>query len=489
MRKNRLIIISLISTILLSGCKDVQIFRNNEPEPALKPVDAAELETDTFYIKNGAKFFKPVEPNGSAKSSPDGLNRGRVMGITPDLEGSCPIHYKDEVIAYTTADVNGLEKITLERMKDLGYSIGLYNGAWNPAENSITFNTSEKMFENTSFAKIAESLESKDIKVTGINGTMLSNANVDATAGVIVGLEANKTYTITFYAGTYFHEMDIVADCHMFSTYELFNYGKEYTSFTQNGYMEFDTPEDLKSGYYIVNGQGFFEYLNVKKGEPEPVNMNEPYYDSEKDMLAAYSRQYSINVPNPTTNMAVAVEYENAEEIIPQGIVFSPDGTRYDMVLDQENARLSLTLAEAKAGEWTINILPSSTNIVKVDVTDSSLSQELTRETYNITLAGEMQNALIKCYYKLLNGEEEDPNINGNILTPDGNTIIMENETEKTENDGEREELHCLIGRLPYAAEGEYEITVNHFPNFSEISEPVITKNGKTETDTITVEE
>jgi len=479
----------LISTLLLSGCDEVQIFKTGEKEPDCPPVDALDMEADTFYVKEGTKFYKVLAPNGSASSPAETVDGSRVMGITPSLRESFPTHYKEEIVAYTTQKLEGLEDISLERMKNLGYSIGAFNGKWNPADNSIEFDATECTFrKDCSFYEVTEELESAQIKITEINGEPLTLQNIDINAGVIVGLNKDEDYTFSLYSGTYYHKIVIKADCQMLSGYELFHYGKEYMSPTQNGYMEFNTPADLKDGYYIINGQGMFKYLSVQKGESEPSNMNVPYYASEKERLAAYSRQYSINIPNTTTNVAIDVVYGDDNLLsTPQGLVFSPDGTRYNMELDEENNKLSLVLSEAMPGMWTINVIPASLNITDINVTDSSDLQELTKENYHISLQKDKTNAVIRCRYELLNDEEADEQINGSIVTPGGDTVIMVNETE--DDPVTKEKIHSIVGYLPFAQAGDYEVAINHYPTVSEIEEPEITENAKTEIDVIKVEE
>ena len=482
------VILGISLGLTLTGCKDIQIFETREDKVALKPYETSEMEAGKYYVKQGTKFYPLFKQNGSATGKAEALNPSRVMFVTPDNRESIPTHYRGEIIAYPSTESDALQNVTLERMKDLGYSIGVFGGKWNSETGTLDFITKESVPAGSDFGKYLETLESENIKISAINGTPLTKENLDISAGVITGLEKDKKYKISLYAGSYYHELDLLADTQMLAAFEIFNYGSEYISATQNGYMSFNTPDTLKSGYYIVNGSGLMRYYSHKKGEPDTDDMNESYYQTEQELLEAYSKQYSVKVPKRTKNLAVNVSYDTQEdsEETPKGYVFAPDGTKYEMTLDENNRRLSLTLAEAGAGDWSVNIIPSSLNILEVKVTDASSTQELTQEKNEVVLDTERENIVIKCYFEYINGNEEDE-INGTVVGPDGLTQGMEIVEETDAVTGE--EKQALVSRYSYAPAGTYQVTVNHYPTRTTVSAPQVMNNTTTDVDVIIVEE
>ena len=260
--------ISLIAT----GCaEDIQIFRHEEPKGVQKLVKAEDLELNSFYVKDGTQFILtlPLKGSGTSVVPNSGLPseyKSRVLYAGPFEDTLIPTHYKGEIVAMSSKDADW-DSTTLERYKDLGYSVGFYNGVYDRSEKSLSFKLTEKGITGTDFKTQLEELESTDIRVVELDHRPLDEANTNIDAGVLVGMKKGEKHIISFYSGTYYHELEIEADTQMFQSFEVYNYGDEYISDTPNGYRAFSTPDFLNSGYYTINGKGLFRYVNFKKGE------------------------------------------------------------------------------------------------------------------------------------------------------------------------------------------------------------------------------
>ncbi len=492
MKKYTFISILIACAMFLSACSDdVQIFKHKEDNVGLKPVNASDLEKDKYYVKNGTRFFLTMKPNASASDFSSAVDESRVICITKEDEETIPTYYKDELIAYTSAK-EMLKSITLERFRDLGFSFGVYNATFNKEQGTLDFESNRNVFKNTSAYEAFSDLESKNIRISAIDGKSITKEDVDLVAGVFPNLEKDKEYKVSFYAGTYYHETLIKADTQILKSYEIYNYDETYISDTQNGYMAFYVPDDLKSGYYLIEGKGLYKYYDHKRGENDNVDMNLSYYETEEDRIAAYSRQYSVNLDAPTRNMSIVASYNSNQDrndaAVIKGYVYSPDGTQYIMDLNDETCTLSLDLAEAMAGLWTINIVPITLDINSIDVTDNTMTQQLTQEEFEVVLDEPRQNIAFKTYYTNdVNEKPEDIEINGSIVTESGETFPLESTKEEDEITGEKKLL--LKYQMIYAPAGTYKIYVNHYPTKTTVQEPIITNNTQTGMEVIVVEE
>ncbi len=495
----RLLAIAASAFILatLPACEDVQIFKRKVAEDALEPVSDKDLKTDRYYVKNNTKFYEVLMPSGSAKGAPRALDESRSACVCR-LENKIPPHYLNEVVAYTSNE-RQINEVVLERYRTLGYGIGVFGGVIN-SEGYLEFTKGSNSIAGSSARKAFEKTKSENIRIATIDGVPLSRENVNVATGCIYGLEKNKEYTIGYFSGTYYHEDDIIADTLVLQAFELYFYDRDSVEDTPNGYSCFNTPEDLESGYYNINGSGLFKYYSHKRGENDDVDMNISYYKTEIDKLAAYSRQYSVTVPQRVKDMKVTVRYNEGYTVdysneasglydtgaaladIIEGVAFSPDGKRYDMEVDTDKHEITLSMAEAVSGEWAINIVPKTLDIEGVEIENDKAEEEPVLQETDFHLPEGRENAVFSAEYS-----DKNENINGTIIAPDGRTYIME--LWETEEETEEKKKHYFIGyKMPYAPEGDYKVRIYYHPYETTVEEPKVDDNKETDTDVIVVE-
>ena len=503
MRTKALLLIFLCS-ILLCGCQEnVKIFENDDDLGVQIPVKSDELEIGEFYVKDGTIFYKTLKPQGSAASNalnPSeadsyisiGGNKKRVLYARKYEDTTIPTHYKNEIVAQASGAASTLDDVVLERFRDIGYSVGIYNATYDPVNNSLNFNMSEKAIQDTDAREKLSDLESDEIRITEIDHQPLTNKNIDKDGGFFINLMHDKEYTLSLYAGTYYHEIEVKADTQLLQSFEVFYYDSSYISDTPNGYRCFNTPANLKSGYYCINGGGLFRYVDFSKGE-KPLNQvdyNERYYNSDAEMLAQFAKQFTVTLEKRTKNMTIKATYDDPDNFYTKddiiGYVFSPDGTIYYMEADTKNKEVKIDLTEAMPGKWTIDIIPKSLAIIEIKAIDNTPDREFTQEDYRFSLNSPRENAVLRVYFSNdIHAELNDIEITGTIVMPDGQTYELE---KKSEKDLAGEEFFYLQKVLPYAAAGEYEVMVNHFPEKTTVSTPQIENNTETYTETIVIE-
>lgn len=495
----RILTLLLIVTAMLfiSGCNtDVQIFRTKENPGEQKPVKANELEKSKYYVKDGTSFILTLPLNGSGKNGTPTNTisdkiKERVLYAEPYKDTLIPTHYKGELIAQSSETAKW-DKVVLERYKDMGYSIGFFNAKYDKDANELAFNTNEGLIKGTSLEEAITDMESRDIRIVGVNHEALSPDNADFDSGILINMVQGETYIISLYSGTYYHEVEVIADTQMFQSFEFFSYDSDYISDTPNGYRCFTTPETLKSGYYAIDGGGLFRYVDFIKGEGNvsETQYNDPYYENDAQKLRDFSKQFSFSVDLRTKNMSIEAHYnegsiEDEEQV--EGYIFAPDGTEYYMNVDRENDTIRTDFTQTMPGKWTVNIVPMTIEIDSFDAIDNTPDQELTQEEYNFILDEPKEDVSFKVYFtnSVANEKLDEINITGDMIAPDGETYILEKNSEK---DLEGAEHFFMEHKMSYAPAGEYSITINHYPERTTIEEPKMVNNEESVTETIVVD-
>lgn len=444
-----------------SGCKDVQIFETPPPDHAVEISDT-EIQREVYYVKNGTKFAAVYQPAGGVTGSVSRLDSSRVIYFNDD-EDMLPIHYEGELVAYASAKAN-LEKVTLERFKDMGYSLGIYGGVLGE-DGYYHISTSKNLCPGSSAQNLFSRVVSSEIRIVSIGGYPIGDY-VDPNSGIITNLKENASYKIEFYSGTYYYEDYIVADTHFLQAFEVYRYTKDYINDTINGYMCFNTPTDLKSGYYNINGEGLFLYHDYKRGTVvENESYNVGYYENTAEMVASYSKQYTVSVPYDTKDMLITVKYGNILDAIDygtevSGYVVAPDGTGYDMTIDEKEKTLTLSMAAAMAGDWTVHISPKSLDIVDMAVKSNDMLEDTVCEETEFIVP---EDASFQMFYADIKGNGD---VYGSIIASDGVTYKLSVGEYKDESKRTHKYLYY---RMPYVSAGTYNVKIYYYQSQTQI--------------------
>lgn len=480
MKKILLSFILLLNCFFISGCKDVKIFEEAAPDHAVE-ISGIEMETEIYYVKNGTKFSRVYMPKGNAKGSAYSLSKDRVFFFYGDEE-MIPVHYKGELVAYASAKAD-LEQVILERFMDMGYSVGIYGGEIKD-DGYYHISASKNVCPSSDADNIFSQVISDEIRIVSISGVPIKEV-LDESSGIIRGLSQGKTYLVEFYSGTYYYRENFTADMHFLRAFELYRYNEECIDDTINGYMCFNTPETLKSGYYNINGNGLFLYHAYKRGEKvENENFNEGYYDNVVEMVAAYSKQYTVSVPYDTKDMVVSIKYGNilnesdsGSDIV--GYVVSPDGTGYEMINDPKEDTLTLSLSLAMAGNWAVYISPKSLDITEMEVKNNELAEDTVCEEAEFLVP---EDTAFQMFYADIEGEGD---VYGSIIAENGVTY---NFSLAEYREGEQKGKQYLYYRMPYVSAGTYTVKIYHYQSQTSISNIQMIAYDDTDSDIIIIQ-
>lgn len=448
----------------MSGCKP--IFQTKIDKYKQVELTKDQLVNDTFYVKDGTRFVQVYKANKRTATNKSG-NYQDLVFLTVDYK-TVPTLYKNEILAIPSEKTR-VDSISLTRYKELGYSLGFF-GLQQDEDGYLTGRLVDNIYNGSNAYGIIEDGKSEYFRLVSINNENVTKDMLSDT-GVFNCLEENGAYEIAYYAGTYFTTDTITANTFTLEEYEYYTITD--SSDTKNGYISLRMPEDAKSGWYYIKEAGLFRYVAAEKGiDLASVDMNEPYYSSLEEQQASYSQKFSTTFDTKIKNVTISFDYEPASAKIEElaGTIFSPDGTNYEMDIDEENHKIYCALEEAMAGKWYIYIRPKEAVITNMEVLSNEEKQEVTEEDFPITIEeGQV-------HYKIVVSYKGDGEIYAVLVNQD-------NEIENFEQDTKKRELYYDAS---YLGSDEYLVKVYHYTD-TEIVDVTTQENTVTDSDIITV--
>ena len=463
------IIATLIASLSLSltGC-NVEIFKKPEVLE-YKEVKEDQLSQDVYYVKTGTNFAPVYVPESkNFKDVCKTINQQRIVwmiGDENDTEFMFPEHYQGEIVAYASAKIR-LDNVVLERFEDMGYSLGVVGGEIDE-DGYYHFSVKKNTLDGSQARKYFGNTPSDDIRIVTIGDKKMSGI-VDEGSGIITSLKKDEEYIVEFYSGTYYYKALFKADTRLFRPFEIYKYDSEYLSDTTHGYMSFSTPQNLKSGYYFINGAGFFKYHAYKKGsDVVEEDFNEGFYSSLNEARAAYSQQYDVSVPQTTKNMIITVKYDAIldpfdSDIPPSAFVEAPDGSEYEMSVDVPNKKMTLNMEVAQAGDWIVNIVPKSLEVIDVKVEADDVFEETTCFEQDFVIDADQT---FQMFYAEIEGNMES-DVRGTIIDSNGVTYVM---TMGEYKDAQHNPRRYLMCKIPYMKQGTYTVKIYYYKSKNSI--------------------
>lgn len=234
--------------------------------------------------------------------------------------------------------------IEWERFADYGYTIGVtgliedesghfFMPASDDSDNILEgyINPETDAYDISTY----ESFVNSRVYVDRI-GSIDVRSGLVSDGGTILNLTEGKEYLCKLYKGTYVSDFKLTASVHAFCSLESFNTSDwEFVANDSNlntirSCVTMTIPAELKTGYYYLNGIGFFRYvsmadLSTYNGRPyDPkVDWNDPIIlrDEETNMIiydpfqgVDRREEYRLNHGANENSDVGAEGYENLEE-------------------------------------------------------------------------------------------------------------------------------------------------------------------------------
>lgn len=281
-----IILIGLFSSDTLSSLK----------EDSKKNVENIEdLESGFYYVEQNGIYKKASFSDYTfvGDEMNEGYSSSRAIFFDIDSEDIPTVTSNNDLLFISKTDIP--EGFTFERFRDDGVSIGLSN-LIKDESNHYYFPLNESdvddykgYIDTKSDVKEVTKLENATRLYIDQVGDLKVAPETVSKGGVITGLEKDKEYIASFYIGTLFQDFKVRSNIHTFTTMEDV---KSYSfDFMHSNVIKVEIPKYFKSGYYLVNGIGFFRYIaDADKGKTN-VNMNDP--------MIIYD-EYGFEIYNPS---------------------------------------------------------------------------------------------------------------------------------------------------------------------------------------------
>lgn len=258
--KRTILMVIMMAAVLFCSC---DVFEKKSDENRVK-FDNDSL-VDGYYVQTGEVNMIPYDKGRTFTGITDEPSDDRVIWIN-DSQAEIPVLYKDSKLIYVSSENPLPSSFTLEMFEDMGYTIGLRN--INVTEKYISASVTDDnvCMDSSFYENIPEDIG--EINITSINNEKISDTLISR-SGTILGLEQDKAYTIGYYHGTYYDEVDAIADTHVMTSYKI--YPLTDISLTKDNHIEIKLPEGLKEGYYGIDDAGIFYYKPENAPEEEKV--------------------------------------------------------------------------------------------------------------------------------------------------------------------------------------------------------------------------
>lgn len=436
MRKKTLLgVLLCVSTLaMLAGCSKKE--EAGPVEQTLTAVGLNELEEGCFYVRSGDQFWKlPLEEcnfdtSKAPKSTDDkqvgfvatGLKDNRIVDFVYE-DDAIPTLYKNDTLVYVTNDE--ISSFSWERYLDCGYSIGIYGFDLNSSDKITTGDLSNY----SQLSSVAAQLSASDVPSLGgivfdkINGTPLSKSYLNESAGIITGMSKNATAQIDAFIGTTHVPLTASADTRFFQAFELYN-STQY-SLSTDGYAMIEIPNYLKSGYYLLNNQGFVKFVNIDRGNDEAsIDLTVPYYyeGDEGKVLTYYEWRESQGLANDGVTKETSTDDAINIDEYPERMKLTIDSAavglnvNVDYTYRSENAQQTAS----QTGEFPRAVLVDPFGTVTT-LTES----EQTNENGSYTMSAKMDTAPSGDWYLCFrNFENAYKSVSTEVLSGNATTYI-----------------------------------------------------------------
>ena len=469
----KVIIGGVVTAVLLAGAVGAKVYLNHKRAQAaaeqaytLTPITVDQLQGGQYYAgySDGTYYALPLGAFMSTVKDDTIIATAANPNTRIDMFGkddeAIPTIYKDSMLIYKagTSQVKKNQNndevespipssFTLERFKDEGWSIGVRGlTAGQGTERYKVVVDGTTFYPGSSIAAL-NCQQGDEITFDKITGTPVNKANV-STGGTITGLEKGKSYSVDAYKGTEYIGIDAVADTHMFTSYELYNF-TDYSP-DPNNYIVIDLPDYLQSGYYMINGAGMFKYIARTRSEGTTgIEMNTPYFmgvdesgnqitnpagnntettteDAKKTSTDDFVWTNDITIDNQQKELSVTVVYSDASAIVngtlltekdgtipgattPTAVITAPDGTEYPLTGNSDDSddktpanTLSVKVENPGTGTWHLSIkgMYARTFDINTDFTGTAQNMIVKNGDQDTTMTVYVSEAIPDGYFK-----------------------------------------------------------------------------------------
>lgn len=257
---------------------------------------------DKLFTRESGNKFKRIF---ASDNNFDASSVEHVLWYNTVNDKHIPTMYEDDLLIYVSKTAIPYEGVTWERFMDCGYTIGVIGFTEDASGHYRLNQTSDENYKGLYYSKSdAVQINTFD-KIPALFldkvGNMPVRAGTISDIGIVEGLEKDKKYTCEWYTGSYFRNIDMTANTHVF--YHLESFSTYKYDFEHSEFIVIEIPNWFKTGYYYIDNVGLIRYVKNKdasfaKEDPfsEYINWNDPIIitDSEGKIVYDPTGTYTV---------------------------------------------------------------------------------------------------------------------------------------------------------------------------------------------------
>ncbi len=255
------------------------------------------IYTDTYNYDSSIK----KEDNYVSKQKFNMYTSKSIVNIPTLFEGDKLLYYNESGI---------LNYYQLERFKDLGWSIGM----WNLQSTAAGYvyidisNEEDYPYILPTLDEVRSNIDTS-LLIDKLGGERLTSEYIED--GIIKNLIEGVSYDMEVYNGTNYFYHNVTVDTRFFQSMEIYNEA-EYIPL-QDYLYEIELPEYLPQGYYNVDNQGMFRYVKGTEYDDETDFNEKLLYEYEDHMAGDWSLSEN-RVPKPYSSIPSLRQFKAYDE-------------------------------------------------------------------------------------------------------------------------------------------------------------------------------
>ena len=281
MRKMKLLALTVLGATMVTafaGCGKGD--SKSEEQKPTEITDMNDLPNDTYCIEHKHKgetvYYPLYDAAATYESSEDdlqakkGFDPTRIRWVNANKdEGMIPTMYQGDRLIYKTS-TKIPTSYTMEKFFDDGYTIGV-SGLYADESGNVRYRSSANKNNDadpgnghtmpTSDAAGFDSLKAATVYLAKLDGKKVEADDITL-SGTVKGLRKKATYKADIRTGTERVTANLKANVHVFSSAERYKFTA--FDFITDHTAQLYIPDYAPSGYYSINGKGFFRYVAAK---------------------------------------------------------------------------------------------------------------------------------------------------------------------------------------------------------------------------------
>lgn len=239
---------------LCSGCGKSKKENDSMVDPNA-PLSIENIREGIYIMSKDGKFYYPNTDGQNFSSEVTSADARRIICSKNDAK-YIPTLYADDYLVYFTLGTIPTS-FGVERFCDSGYTCGLY-GVSMGTNGNYTFSAKNLISGSSLNASLNGYVQSTDmVSILSLNDSSFSLENVTP-AGTIKCSEKEQKLKISFVKGTFYNEIETIADEHIWYSAETMSIASY--EMTKNGFIILRLPDSVKDGDYLsVAGTGLFQ--------------------------------------------------------------------------------------------------------------------------------------------------------------------------------------------------------------------------------------